>query len=943
MTPGRESHPHPYLFFSSEDLPALRARSGGQPHADGYRLLLATASRLVADPIPGQPPFSPPDSEGDAEHGRSSSLQIYYQFYTAGHALQAYGQVLAFAYVLSGEESYAARARDWALSYAAWQRWSPEFAPDDLPAAHCLLGSALIYDWLGEFMEVEERQLLRRAIIRQLRAFRRGWHAASAPHPGSSSSWVCLAAAGLGALALIYEEEEAPLWVEEATRSFRTRVLPASFGDQGEFREGAGRWDIYALRQGLLFFDALKRCSGIDLFLDPGLQAYPDYLLQSTDAFDTEKGPKERSWAHGYPPSPGHYRYVLLRLATACQAGDLFHLAAGSGLQVSAGTPLDWFYYQLHRVPYETERWYTVSLSWNAAEGTCSLSVDQRAWTFPTEGLLTEVDGVLFTAGGAGGGYRLRHLGTRSGRREAAVVLEQATELRIGDRPSDATPETSLRVPELHMDFLAAPTGTVWFQICKADLLDRAIVRLTCAGRPGPGLELDSVDLFPVQGADFKRIDADGLTAPPGGGCGGQVWFDGPWEYLWYDPELPDRPPPSHRSCHFADAGLVFLRGDSEDDPELRFRAGPDTDRDRGDQNGFSLFVAGEALVGGLPRAASGEPFLSLRQEELDRYFLDTFASNALIVDGRPQERERDTEQRLDAQAGTRKGRIESFFTSSAFAAVSGEAGPAYPALSGFRRRIVYIKPDYFVLADTIQAAPGSRVEWLLHTAHPLQLDGLEATIRGMRSDLELFLLQPAHGVVEEKETPAILERERTSYLSLQLSADVPRVLAVFVPRSHSAQSRFSPTAVDGRGGYGVRMARGGGAVDFILCRDLQQESLTVEGLRSDADLVFARRSGRDAPSIYGLVEGTQLKVRTDLMQADRPVDLFVHQTAARLSATVRATADLELSLLVNGSPKTVRLDGRALTADAYAYSARSRRLSLSLPAGPHEIDVTTR
>ena len=943
MTPGREQHLHPYLFFSPEDLPALRARSEGQPHAAGYRLLLDTASRLVADPIPGQPPLFPADSKGVSKHSTPASLRVYYQFYTAGHALQAYGQVLAFAYALSSEESYAVRARDWALSYAAWQRWSPQSAADDLPAAHCLLGSGLIYDWLGDFLEAEERQLLRRAMVRQLRAFHRGWQAASAPLAGSASSWVCLAAAGLGCLALLYEEEEASSWVEEVTRLFQARVLPASFGRQGEFREGTGWWGIYALRQGVLFFDALKRCSGIDLFLDPGLQAYPDYLLQSTNAFDVEKGPMERSWAQGYPPSPCHYRYILLRLATACRAGDLFHLASRSGLQVPGGTPLDWFYYQLHRIPYEADRWYTVSLSWNAVEGTCSLSVNQRVWTFPVEGVLAGVDGVLFTASGIGGGYRLRHLGARSGRREAAVVLEQAAELRIGGRPPDATPVTSLRTPELHMDFLPAPTGTVWFQICKADLLDRATIRLTCAGRPGPGLELDAIDIFPVQGADFKRVDADGLTAPPGGWNSGQVWFDGPWEYLWCDPELPARLPSPRHSCHFADAGLVFLRGDSEDSPELRFRAGPDTGRDCGDQNGFSLFIAGEALVGGLPRAASGDPFLSSRQRGLDRYFLDTFASNALIVDGQPQQRERPAEQWIGSQTETRRGRIESFFTSSAFDAVTGEAGSVYPGLSGFRRRIAYIKPDYFVLADAIQAAPGSRVEWLLHTVHPLQLDGLEAMIRGSRCDLELFLLQPADGVVEKKETPAVLERERTSYLSLQLSADDPRVLAVFVPRPHSAQPRFSPTIVDGRGGCGVRLTRGGGTVDFVLFRDLQQESLMVEGLRSDAELVFARRSGRDAPSTYGLVGGTQLKVRTALMQADHPVDLFVHQTAVRFSARVQAAADLELRLVVGGAPKTVRLDGQALAADAYEYSARGRRLSLAVPAGLHEIDVTTK
>lgn len=49
-------------------------------------------------------------------------------------------------------------------------------------------------------------------------------------------------------------------------------------------------------------------------------------------------------------------------------------------------------------------------------------------------------------------------------------------------------------------------------------------------------------------------------------------------------------------------------------------------------------------------------------------------------------------------------GRIEHFFATPHFDAVESEAGNAYADLSGFRRRIAYIKPDYFVLADEVEA-----------------------------------------------------------------------------------------------------------------------------------------------------------------------------------------------------------------------------------------------
>jgi len=77
----------------------------------------------------------------------------------------------------------------------------------------------------------------------------------------------------------------------------------------------------------------------------------------------------------------------------------------------------------------------------------------------------------------------------------------------------------------------------------------------------------------------------------------------------------------------------------------------------------------------------------------------------------------------------------------------AGEAGRAYTGLGGFRRRIAYIKPDYFVLADQMEAPSAVEVEWLLHTTCPLELaEEGRAYVRGEGRGLALLAPRPSGG-----------------------------------------------------------------------------------------------------------------------------------------------------------------------------------------------------
>ena len=891
---------HPYLFFTEADLPALKDRAHSSPHAACYRLLLDTATRLVREPIPEEPalPSSPADEP-----------RLQRRRHAVGRALQNCGQVFVFAYALSREPRYAARARDWALTCAGWPSWRRTAA--DLPAAHYLLGTSLIYDGLGDFLSDAERQILRRFLIDRLAAFHHRWQADSADSLAApdSATWICLAAAGLGSLALLHEEEKAPSWAADWAQRFESWLLPASFGDQGEFLAGGDWRALDALRHGLLFLDALGNCSGPDLFLAPGLQAFPDFLRQSSEVFDLGGGTATPSWSLFPPPSPFHYRYVLLRLAAADRTGEPFQPAICQDLEVPRGVPLEEFYPDLHRISCAPDRWYTISLSWDAATESCRLGIDQQNWEFPLSGqtALERVDGVCFT----GPDFDLRHLGVRAGQAPATVLLEQQTELRVADRPPSPLAAPSLQVPELRIGFPAATQGMVWFQLRKPDAQGRVNVRLLCAGRPGPGLQLAPVAAADGPGVEFLRLASDGQTAPPGGWCGGQIWFDAPWEYLWCDPERTSPRAVPRRAVHFAAAGLAFLRA-AAGEPELRICAGQAEDW----PNSVALRVDGETLIGAAPRAAgTNYPQFPERPPPV---------SIGGIVSG---------PSRSGFQSAISSGRIAHFFSSPAFAAVAGEAGQIYPDLRGFRRRVVYIKPDYFVLADDFEIDgrdSGRQLDWHLPIAGKPSLEDGCFRVQGGHGALEVRLLRP---VVRLDEWADAIR------LSLEPKAGKADLLALFVPFREGHRPAFRSEAIAARGGHGLRLARGS-AVDIVLFRDAERDSLSAEGLRSDADLCFARRSGRSAPSLYALVQGTHLQARTELARTSEPADLFVHQTATRLSVSVQTRAALELRLTTGAPPRVVRLDSAPLTADAFNYVAQGRRLVLKIPSGVHQLDV---
>jgi Heparinase II/III-like protein/Domain of unknown function (DUF4962) len=267
-----------------------------------------------------------------------------------------------------------------------------------------------------------------------------------------------------------------------------------------------------------------------------------------------------------------------------------------------------------------------------------------------------------------------------------------------------------LSLPEAHWR-----KGTVVANIADAPL----------DGGPHSGVVLRR--LASAYGNGFYQHMADALMpleAPRDNPSGRREGAHGAWMHLlWYDPAVrPTAPDSLPTMKHFADMDLVSMRSDwGPDASMLVFHAGPGpghhnmADQQRGtmrgfgpghahpDINAFSIFARGQWLA--------VDPGYSRVKDTRDH--------NTVIVNGKGQAGEGGPW--LDYWAFQQRQPVPAIRlaeSSPAYDTVLGDVGAIYvdeARLRHFRRQVVFLKPDVFVIADDIEAEGMSRFEWLLH------------------------------------------------------------------------------------------------------------------------------------------------------------------------------------------------------------------------------------
>ena len=327
---------HPFLYFSKEDLPDLRALGMEGDHAIILKNILLTAERHLNDQIPLQPPPGP--EKAYLEDGVTFDpkfLTIHNAYYEDGYRVQYYSELFAFAYLISGDQRFLRRGKDWVMNHCSWSQWDETANRGDVQSSHALNGIAIVYDWLYSDFTVVERRTVRSALIENCKLFYDNW---SKAFDLGNHFWVCYAALGIAALSLLPEYPEAEQWISFVTERFRG-LLGISFGEDGDYIDTvffAG----YALRNALFYFEALKRIKGIDLSATSLLEKVARWFLYSLPP-DRDGHPEQRSQPIDMV---AYFRPMMMRFASQFRDPYAQWFCRANGEELGAAFTYTWWY-----------------------------------------------------------------------------------------------------------------------------------------------------------------------------------------------------------------------------------------------------------------------------------------------------------------------------------------------------------------------------------------------------------------------------------------------------------------------------------------------------------------------------------------------------------------------------------------------------------------------
>jgi len=253
--------PHPrILLLKGEEAPVNQAFVADEIWNSYHAFILAECNKIITLP----PVERALTGRRLLDKSREALKRIFY---------------LSYAWRMTSDEKYSARAEKEMLAVSAFNDWNPSHFLD---VAEMTMAMAIGYDWLYDILPAVSRNTIREAIIEKglkpsLDSKNNGWLKAS-------HNWnqVCNAGMTYGALAVYEDQKElSQQIIDRATGSIK---LPMEdYMPDGAYPEGYSYWG-YGTSFNIMFISAMEKIYGNDfgLTINPGFFKTAGYLGNMT-------------------------------------------------------------------------------------------------------------------------------------------------------------------------------------------------------------------------------------------------------------------------------------------------------------------------------------------------------------------------------------------------------------------------------------------------------------------------------------------------------------------------------------------------------------------------------------------------------------------------------------------------------------------------------------
>jgi len=327
------------------------------------------------------------------------------------------------------------------------------------------------------------------------------------------------------------------------------------------------------------------------------------------------------------------------------------------------------------------------------------------------------------------------------------------------------------------------------------------------------------------------------------------------------------------------------------------------------DQNSFVLHAGGEIL------AADVGYYSYYGDDNYENVSAQTIAHNSILIDGKGQ---------TNDLAG--RGAITGFFNSPQYVYFAGDASAAYgKAVNRFRRDVVYLRPDVFIIADELRADQPGRWSWLLNTFTAPVIDAAkqEFTVTQRHERLwgrHVFPESLDYSSSNERKFP-LLSRRWTRYGEVfpepwrmqAVTGKTGETSYLTVLHAYDDRDGRRVTVTDSLRNattLGVRLG-GQGMTEDLLLRRIQDSTEPLSGwkARTDGRVLAVRRD--EAGSIPAWMAVTAREAAADgttLLAASAPVSIAVTRSAAAaVQVAVQATQPTQLAVALPSRPERIQ------------------------------------